>query len=316
MTIKKLDWQDVPLLIRLRNSGICLEPRLGFTHGAKPLRHAFEDMFTPGGSAVTLVSRSRQGIDGYGQILHRLDEPLASLLYLAPEEMLEHPDMIEALSAAAGERGAFNLVASISESHPGFVALRHADFHIFARQAIWQLVDQPGPAPDSPSRWRRQHLKDRDAVHCLYVNLVPVLVQQVEKLPNRSTSGLVYWNHTDLLGSVLLDRGPGGSLAQLLIHPAAEQVPELILDFIHHAGPWPQPLYILVRSYQSWMGPVLEEVGFEYIGSQAVMVKRLAVGLHKPAVNQVPLMEPVRPEVTASMAEFKNNLPLTEGSKK
>jgi len=316
LTIRKLAWQDVPLLFRLRNSGICLEPRLALTHGVKPLIRVFEDMFVPGGSAVTLVSRSQHGMDGYGQILHHLDSPLASLLYLAPEEVLAQTDMIEALSAAAGKRGAFNLVASINESHPGFETLRRADFYIYDRQTIWGLIDPPEAGPDSSSRWRKQQLKDRDAVQSLYVNLVPVLVQQVETLPNRSTSGLVYWNQSDLLGSVLLDRGPEGSWAQFLIHPAAEKVAELITDFINLSGPWPQPLHILVRSYQSWMGPVLEEVGFKIISSQAVMVKRLAVGLHKPAVNQVPLMDPVRPELTASISEFKNNFPLTEGSKK
>ncbi|MBN1267100.1 MAG: hypothetical protein JXA25_16540 [Anaerolineales bacterium] len=309
MTIRPFNWQDVPLLIRLRNDGICLESRLGLTKGPSTFNYLLQDAFAPGGRAVTLVARSEENIDGFGQLLHRPGEPLASLVYLAPEDIFQQSALIEALGVAAGERGAFNMVASISESHPGFEALRNADFHIYARQAIW-CIQRPSPAEtNESSRWKPRRPKDRDAVQGLYLNLVPALVQQVETLPDKDLFGLVYWDGGDLLGAVLLDHGPIGTWAQILLHPAAEQIPELIEEFLAEAAPDSQPLYVVVRSYQSWIEPVLEQLGFKALHHQAVMVKRLAVGLHKPAMNNLPVMDTARPEVSASITEWEQNRP-------
>lgn len=314
MTIRPFSWHDVPLLFRLRKAGICLEPRLGLTRGAGTFSHLLQDAFIPGGCAVTLVSRSDDKPDGFGQILHRQDEPLASLVYLAPEDILNRTDMIEALSSAAGKRGAYNLIASISESHHGFETLRSIDFHIYARQTIWRLSRKDGSTGHNV-RWQEWTPSDDSAIQSLYINLVPALVQQVETVPNRSSSRLVYWEGSDLLGTVLLDRGPQGTWAQMLIHPAAEKVHDLIASFISLSHTGLNPLYVVVRSYQSWIGPVLEASGFDSVHHQAVMVKRLAVGLRRPAVNHVPVMDSVRPEVTASITDWESTNTLAGDSK-
>jgi hypothetical protein len=309
LTIRHFSWHDTPLLIRLRNDGICLEPRLGLTRGPSTFNHLLQDAFLPGGCAVTLVSRSEENVDGFGQLLHRHGDARASLVYLAPEGIFQQAGLIEALGKAAGERGAFNLVASISEDHQGFEALRNADFHIYARQTVWYMQRPALTETFEDSRWKKRRLSDRDSVQGLYLNLVPALVQQVESLPDKDLSGLVYWYGDDLLGAILLDRGPIGTWAQILIHPAAEQVTELIAEFLKQAAPWTQPLYVGVRSYQSWMEPALEQNGFEVLHRQAVMVKRLAVGLHKPAMNNIPVIDTVRPEMSASITEWEKNRP-------
>ena len=67
-----------------------------------------------------------------------------------------------------------------------------------------------------------------------------------------------------------------------------------------------RPVYVCVRSYQSWMSRPLERLWFESAVDQAVMVKRLAIGVRSQVASPLPAVEGTYPEPTAPIARIED----------
>jgi hypothetical protein len=318
-TFRPLDWRDIPLLHRIRDSGLCFDSELAYTSGPHALQNALFGVFNPGRSTLTVVGRvENQAL--VGQILHDNSQPHARLAFIGPAEIVNDSAcerLLEALAQTAGENGAHNLIAEVNEHSPAFECLREAGFAIYARQRIWRLNesgDATAPLPDhqpprSPS-WRPETSADETPIHFLYVNLVPGLVQQAEPPPHRTGRGMVYWSGGDLLGYLDIDRGPLGDWIQPYFHPAAEEPEALLGDYIARTNPRRRvPLYVCVRSYHGWLRTPLERLGFEVDSDQAVMVKRLAASVRRPALVPLPALEGTRPEPTAPFIPMEGPKP-------
>lgn len=311
--IRPFDWRDVGLLHRLRARGLALDCQQACCHGVHALQHALLGALAPGGLACTLVARPPDGDQppAVAQFVHHGGETPARLTFFGPPEALDDNNgtaLLEALCKAAGGRGARNLVAEVDEHSPAFESLRQAGFAIYARQHILRCEADSPVAPRArraaaEGAWRAQTAADGPAIHQLYLNLVPVLVQQIEPPPGRGGRGLVHWREGELLGYIDLERGPLGVWAQPHFHPAAEQAHELLQAFLRSLdGGRSRPVYVCVRSYQGWMRAALEALGFKCGASQAVMVKRLAVGVRRPARAPLPALEGTRSEATTPFA--------------
>lgn len=323
--IRPFDWRDLSLLHRLRDRGLCLDSQQALSRGPQALTNALLGAFSPAGSACTLVARpaDKGETAAVGQILHRNGDPLSRLIFFGPEEAMAQSSgvsLLEALCQAAGARGARNLVAEVDEESPVFQSLRRSGFAIYARQRIWRLCpsEDRRAAPraiasgdqDAAAMWRPESSADSPATRLLYTNLVPALVQQIEPPPGRSGHGLAHWREGELLGYLEIERGPLGIWIQPYFHPAAERPDDLLAGSMRHLGDSRnRPLYMCVRSYQGWMNDPLERLGFETGPSQAVMVKRLAVLLRRPALASLPALEATRPEPTAPFAHLDNQPP-------
>jgi hypothetical protein len=314
--IRPFDWRDLSLLHRLRDRGLCLDSQQAHSQGPHALQHALLGALVPGGTAYTLVARPRSKGEtpAIGQLIQRNSDALVRLSYITPIEALEQTGgagLLEALCQAAGARGARNLVAEVDEDSPAFVSLRQAGFAIYARQQIWRLAALP-PAErgaEAGAMWRPETGADATAIHLLHLNVVPAMVQQIEPPPARGR-GLVHWSEGELLGYMEIARGPLGIWAQPYFHPAAEKPDELLAGLMSRIGSRvDRPLSICVRSYQSWLNRPLERAGFERLGAQAVMVKRLAVGVRRPALVPLPALEGTRPEPTAPIAHLEKKAP-------
>ncbi|MFQ5921751.1 MAG: hypothetical protein ACE5M4_02810 [Anaerolineales bacterium] len=306
--IRTFDWRHVALLARVRDRGLCLDSQLAFTRGAHALQHALLDPLIPGKSAVTLVSRNGE-LDAVGQFTKRGDRNNARLTFIAPADVLEADrglELVESLASAAGEAGANNLVADVDEDSAAFERLRQAGFAIYARQRIWSLDSQPGdPVGGELGAWRVEKETDSLAAQSLYLNIVPGLVQQVEPPPTRAGRNLVHFRDGELLGYLDLERGSLGTWVQPFFHPAVEDFYPLLAGFLAEA-PADRPIYVCVRSYQSWMGGPLERLWFEPSVDQAVMVKRLAIGVRKQTAGPLPAVEGTYPEPTAPIARIED----------
>ncbi len=184
---RTFDWRHVALLARVRDRGLCLDSQLAFTRGARALQNALLDPFIPGKSAVTLVSRNGE-IEAVGQCIYRSDAPNARLSFFGPAEALHNDTglkLLESLAAAVGEHGAPNLIAEVDERSEAFERLRSAGFAIYARQRIWRLDDTEEDFEIAEGDiWRVENSEDTSAARSLYHNIVPGLVQQVERPPN------------------------------------------------------------------------------------------------------------------------------------
>jgi hypothetical protein len=237
----------------------------------------------------------RQG--AFGQVRHYPGAENARVMYVAPAEVLSYPascELLERLIVAAGERGAHNLLAEVVEGSEEFDTLRALGFAVYARQDIWRLggaVNQLAGAAGAP-RLRLRESADAFGIQTLYANIVPRLVQQVEPPPARRSRGYVYVADDETLIYLDIARGPRGILMQPYFHPAAQDVARMLSCFLQGLPERrARPVYFSVRSYQNWLFRPLQEVGFERVAEQAVLVKRLTVRSAQLRLAPVPVLE-------------------------
>jgi hypothetical protein len=314
--VKPFDWRDLPLLHRVRREGLCFHSQMAFTRGPQPLQNALLDSLTPGRSECTIVVRERDNgaPDLIGQVSHPYQARVARLTFVGPADALQTEGgtrLLEGLAQAAGRRGAHNLVAEVDEHSPAFESLRIAGFAIYARQRIWQCLPESLLDPDNENPvWDDEHDSDRPAISSLYQNLVPALVQQVEPDPVSTRKGLVYYEEGELLGYAEIERGSLGVWLHPFIHPAVQESESLILGLLHAvADDHDRPIFLCVRSYQGWMNAKLGRMCVAQWTDQAVMVKRLAARVRRPAHSPIAAFEGTHPEPTAPYAPVIEHRP-------
>ncbi len=314
--IRSFDWRDVGLVKTLADRGVCLDSETGLTQGNHPLQQALLAYLMPMAGPPTFIWRGDgHGAEGggrgreraaasapapviFGQLRHRLGEEHARILYLAPvsaEAGAGWLPLLERLVVEAGERRAQNLVADVNEKSPEYEALREAGFAIYARQSLWKLA--PGAAPAmavEPAPMRAATRGDVIAVSTLYSNIVPRLVQQVEPGPRHIERGYVLDHGGELVAYLDVRRGPQGLWVEPFLHPEAYDLSEAVLNACLQLlvpSRKEKPLYICVRRYQDWLRNVVARVGFEALGSQAVMVKRLVARVTEPLLKPLPVVD-------------------------
>jgi hypothetical protein len=243
-----------------------------------------------------------------GQVVHPAGAASARLSFIAPVSALDSnrlPELLELITTEIGERGGYHLLAEVDELDPAFEPMRRAGFGIYARQRIWQMTGAPKGEPVS-TPWRAGTSRDCLRVRMLYNDLVPGLVQQVEPPPVNRPRGLVCYENNELLAYIEIRYGPRGIWMQPFIHPDAEKVTarlvDLMLNLPYRRG---RPVYLCVRSYQSWLESAIEELGAEAGPRQAVMVKRLALPQKVLRTYALPALEGGHPEVSAPITQSR-----------
>jgi hypothetical protein len=273
LTIRSLDLLDLPTLYRLRGEAVSLDTARVLTRGnplgavsllayMNPQRHVYSAISNNDGAVLL------------GGVIHTNGDTFARLLYLAPASQTDHPDLaelIEILSAESAAWGAFHVLAELDENHPLFAALRRTGFSAYARQRMWD-VSALGGLGAKPS-WPRARSVDLPAVQSLYHQIVPPLLQPIEPAPRRA-SGFICNQGGPCYAST--STGMSGVVVFPLIHPDAANVPDKIRSLIeclpNRGG---RPVYVCVRTYQSWLEHVLEDLGAKPGPQQAVMVKHM-----------------------------------------
>lgn len=305
--IRPFDWRDLPILHRYRNKGLCLNSALGLTRGRTISPTVLISYLTPTSGFITLVSvDDEQPL--LGQISHPAESPYSRVSFLAPKRALKHGRvqvLLEHLAKQAGQRGALHLIAEIDELAPVFEVLRQAGFGVFARQRIWKILEEPKKKNLSP-RWQPVRDDHTVAIQTLFHNVVPGLVGQVESLPVKHLQGLARFKNNELTGYVKLKYGYHGIWAQPFIHPDVEDIDEHLTSMITSIPDRrSRPIYLCVRTYQSWLEPALGEMDSQSSPLQAVMVKRLAVR-QKVALHALPNIEG-QTEISAPVAQSQQN---------
>jgi hypothetical protein len=307
MAVRPFDWRDLPSLHRLRHNSIFLNSSLLLTRGQLLVPGALLSYFAPGVGIFTYVSCSESDDNDpmvIGQVIHTPGSPSAHLTYFTPVEALSSKtfsNLLEYLMKISGRSGARQLVADVDESSAVFEALRKENFAIYTRQRIWRLDNNHNTTKNKKSLWRTAESLDGIGIRLLYYDVVPGIVQQVEPVVD-FLNGLVYYDGDRLLGYVDLKYGHKGIWAQPFFHPSIEDTKELFLELTkavpNRLG---RPLYLCLRSYQSWLEPALEAMDATVAPKQAVMVKHLAVPRRMEQEFTMPKLEGRTPEVTAQM---------------
>lgn len=276
MTIRPLALLDLPQLYRFRDEAIGLDTARTLTRGnplgavglfsyVNPVRHIYSALAN---GEETLV---------LGGVIHTRNDTFAKLLYLAPMSQLDHPnlpELIENLSAQAGEWGAFHVLAEVDELSDAFVPLRKAGFSVYALQRMWDVSGVAEQASTEGEAWSRVRSIHLPAVHGLYHQIVPPLLHPVESQPKTPIGWL---SNDGAKCYISVTHGAYGIVLTPLIHPEAMEVGTKLAALISHLPDRRnRPVYVCVRSYQAWLEPVLADLGARPGQRQAVMVKHLA----------------------------------------
>ena len=204
------------------------------------------------------------------------------------------------MAAQAGHQGAHHILAEVDELTPIYEVLRRAGFGIYARQRIWKILGEIAV------QWKAVKNRDTIAIQTLFHSVVPGLVGQVEPLNINHLQGLVCYKKDQLIGYLDMKYGPRGIWTQPFIHPDVEEIDDHLIGMICSIPDRrSRPIYICVRTYQSWLEPALGEMDSQSSPLQAVLVKRLAVR-QKVALQALPKLDG-QSEMSAPVAQTRRN---------
>lgn len=309
MNIKQFDLRDLPTLIRYRNRGLFFNNASLLTRGEVLVpAGALLSYFAPATGIYTYLCTDTQSSNEplLGQVNHGQGDELAHLSFIAPEELLETGalhSLLEHIVQQVGKRGAFHLLAEVEERTVAFDNLRKAGFALYVHQRIWKFSSGERTSPDT-SMWQEISSQDSIAIRTLYNTLVPALIQQVESLPSNHVNGLVYYQDDELLAYAAIKYGQRGLWVQPFIHPETDNVPERINDLIQNIpNRHARPVYLCIRSYQSWVEHALEDMNTEVGPNQAVMVKHLAIAKKVRNSFTLPALESGHQEITTPFTQ-------------
>lgn len=311
MNIRTFGWRDLPLLYRYRDQGVFLDSTRVLVHGPALISlGAFLPYLGPRTRIFTYrtsnPSPSSKPI--IAQLTFDNGATFARLSFLAPENTIEVTDLSylsDYMAVQMGSMGAFHILADVDENSPVYHVLRRAGFAIYARQRIWRLDGQAeGEAVDSA--WRACRSSDLVSARSLYCNVVPGLVQQVEPFPKKKLSGYVNYQNGDLNAYIEPKYGRNGIWIQPYVHPDAIQFDRQLVDLLHnlpHRGS--RPMFICIRSYQSWLESAVESMGALPGPSEAVMVRHLTLTQRVKQTFPIPAINGTHAEPTAPFARIE-----------
>ncbi len=312
MSVRAFEWHDLPALHRYRAQCIFLDSARVLTTGPifVPTGALLSSLVPATGFYTAMHEDDQSGVPFFGQASHTAGASSAHLTFLTPAAALTQArllPLVEHLLMPLGERGAMHLVAEVEEQSDIEHQLRTAGFGMYARQRIWRL--EPVNVNGAAGEWRAAHRQDEAGVRFLYANLVPGLVQQVESLPVGRLQGLVYYRGNELLAYVDLTVGLNGLYAIPYIHPDAEVSAGQLVRLLQRMPSWnSRTVFLCVRSYQSWLEPVLGDLNAQPGQYQAVMVRRLAVRRMAPA-HAAPALNGSANETSVPVARIEINRP-------
>ncbi len=290
---------DLPLIRRLTANGTILDSEIGLTRDARgPNSLLLSSLVFPRG-VYTLVSRSETQ-QVVGQFRYRPGDLNAHIVYIAPalDEDIEDTvwlNILDAMTREAGKHGAHSLVAEVETSSHLFETLRTARFSTYSRQIIWRHDAVDIDPKDSVIRLDKEISSDQIGIMSLIYTTVPPMLKQVAAPPS-DMEGLVYRRNDRIEAYIGISEGVNGVYLLPFIHPdvlsQAEDIIKAAIAQIDHCAK--VPIYVCVRSYQSWLNSVFEALNFEEWIEQAVMVKQIAVGIRHPGFAKVALQDKLK----------------------
>ena len=313
MGIRKFDWRDLPILMRYRKRGIFFDTASVLTRGELLVQlGAILSNFAPATGIYTYLhsddENQRESL--LGQVTYAQDQQLARLSFLAPVSALDENsllNLLEYIIQQIGKRGAFHLLAEVEDGTACFENLRQAGFALYVHQRIWKSPPNTD-LKDNQTYWREITGRDVIAVRSLYNTLVPPLVQQVESLPTEQMKGQVYYLDDEIKAYAEIRYGQQGIWMHPFIHPDTQDATPLLADLMTNLpNRHSRPIYLCVRSYQSWLENSLQDLEASAGPTQAVMVKHLAVSQQVKSSFNLPALEGGQHEITTPFVRTERN---------
>jgi hypothetical protein len=273
----------------------------------------------PGRDGATFVFRER-GAVALVQAQGRSGRPEQDVVYLAahgtggrglPSDHDIWFRLLELLCAQAARSHVQRIYAALSNHQEELrEVFRQVGFQGYARQMVLQLNGPDWDQGITLAPMRPQSRRDAWAIHKLYGSVTPHLVQHAEArsarawmLPlaqrwsRRRRQGWVLGPDDNLSGYLHATSGPAAHVFTLLIRPDERELVSDVLRFGLAQLQDARSVYLILREYQEELLAQLQDLGFQPIGEQALLVKSTVVPVRRTVL--LPALEPsLEPQVT------------------
>jgi hypothetical protein len=204
--------------------------------------------------------------------------------------------LLERICQSAGANYVQRLYAAVPREHSELREIfRQTGFNAFAHTTLMHLSGPDWDQRTTLAPMRAQARRDHWAIHKLYGATTPHPVQQAEVRNARHWSlplngpwvsprraAWVFGPDDDLSGYLRVTSGPAGHVLSLLIRPDARDQAVDVLRFGLARLSDSRPVYLVLREYQSELLAPAEDLGFQPIGEQALLVKHTVVPVRRP----------------------------------
>jgi len=275
---------DLPFIRRLSERGTILDCELGLTREARVASaDLLSNVLIPRGKYTLITRASQQQI--IGQFRYKPEDLTAHIVYIASnleDNVISNEDgawfhILDAMTREAGKHGAHAIVAEVESNSPLFEVMREARFASYTRQTIWRHAPIAMPSEKPSLMLRHEEANDQLNIMGLISVTVPTMLQQVTQ-PTSEMHGLVYYEDGRLHAYIAYGEGNQGLYLIPYIHPdAMDKASEILasaVDTILHTDA--VPIYVCVRTHQSWLDTVMTQLNFEAWLEQAILVKHIA----------------------------------------
>lgn len=259
------------------------------------------------GRCSTFVDRhtsTGRRVRGFIQAWNRADGLACDVAFIAP--CLDGSpatsrlwcDLLEHLTVVKGHSGLQRVFAKVPTDGEEPEVFRQTGFTAYARRRVFRL-DQTRASidPARPVSWRPFQEKDAWGLQRLWSATTPRPVQQAEGgRADRDLDGLLPWWKTRQVKQYVLSdtdeirahlhmaSAEDGHWMRIMVAPAVlGELRTILPEAISILSARPdQPVYCAVREYQAGLEAALEDLGFQPLTSELLMVKHTTVGVKVP----------------------------------
>lgn len=316
--VRRFNLADILLVKRLQGQGACLDLETTLLGSPTPLTMALLEYVSPSAAHISTFVEHDQSMDGrrqgFLQTWNRADRHGCDIVSIAPA-LAESPvtsqlwrDLLEHAIRVKGEQGMHRIFAKLAQDEPGVDIFRQAGFTTYARRDIFRLDKiPPSPEPTRDRSLRSLEKGDDWKLLRLRSSLTPRLVQMAEGgiIGERDLLGpLPWWRARQVKEYVFADDGnfhaylcvvvgQEGHWLRIMVQPESPMDVDTILsESLSMLSTYsPRPVYCSLREYEAGVRGGLEELGFQPLASELLMVKQTTVRMSVPVDQLRPALE-------------------------
>ena len=311
--VRDITWKDLFSLTRYRDQLNYLDNNLRLVYNPGLFSSSLLSIAMPSSGFCTAVESLDEETYPFviGQIFLSGQSLSARVAFLAPIGLESHPKFDRLLSyliSKAGEKGAIQILAEVSNNQPEEDILYQAGFRPYTNQQIWKLPRKLSYGTESTA-WVSMARRDLDQVSALCQRILPSSVQRVEpphSYPDKQ--GMVSWKEGKIVGFASTSFGPMGILIDLVLDPGLSDLNDYLATlFFHLPYRSTRNVFLRIRSYQERIASALELFGAVPGPEQSAVVKKMAVHYNAKQTFRVQGFEK-QPDITTpiSNSEIKN----------
>jgi len=259
----------------------CLSNRIRFTTNQFSMVNCFLDALNPvAGSCLAVTFGSHLAYYWGGQAAFDNKNATGWFNWLAAGKNASNSnllELIEFLTAQAGQEGMRQCAVVLDESHWVTGSFRQNGFGVYAKQSVWQFT---GPFPsDLPEDWQSVTPTPFDEYDRFYESQITPLIRRLGSNWRQNT---LYALKKD--GMILATAKASASAPcsrvylEPIFHPAVDNPANLLFSLakkLCSAGQ--QEINVLIPGFQAWVADSLRDEGFAPVSRQILFVKNLAV---------------------------------------